>query len=683
MLQDIKIQKPYYTDSIVKYNATLDDTLSLIAKISTRDKHQVFDLAQKLKGDTVKQTAYNIWLFVKENIPYKEDKRGTEQVRTPARVIEDAKNGIGSDCDCFTTFISAILKNLNIDHYYKVVAWKGEEYAHIYPVAIDENGNEYAIDGIPQILEFNVELPYTAELIFNKNYNMDLQELNGTMQEIETKAMEDEFFASELNGYNPDEDSEDSLDRYYIENYQALMGNTIVVDDEKEADIILTGGEFFEGVFYKQVQLLLSNLKKEQANPTFLSKRQNTKKEIAIAETILEEWSSKDLPSILSEAIQDSDMYKTFYTELRKGITEYTRPKTLNGIDDFDIYLQLIDDEELNGLILNGTLDGWFSKAWNKVKTGFKKAGKKISTGLKKVGRALHRGAMFPMRATLFPILRAGGGVLFLARYASPEDLKKSAKLREKKRRADLIVNKLVKALGYTTSGFDKLVKAGIKTAFGGVDKAFARLKRGKQLYGQSELNGELGWVAAVAGVVVKLWQFIKKIFKKKPQDPKLSADDFAQENSAPTPNYDNNTDTYETYSNNNSDNNPIQRGTMMSKSGKPSNQNLDTNNDGKVSTGEKVKGFFKKHKTKIIIISIVIVLLIVGFVFWKKSQHKPKRKTRALNGTRVITSTSVKTIDTGKRLKKMHRIAKQLKKQYPNAKYSTLLKKASAQMRK
>ncbi len=693
MLENLNIEKPKYIDGIVKYNATLEDTLKLVSLISSRDSYQVKGLAEKLKAGTVEQTAHNIWNFLKSNIPYKEDTRGTEQVRTPARVIEDAKNGIGVDCDCMTTLVSAILKELNIKHYYKVVAWQGDNYAHIYPVAIDNNGNEYAIDGIPEIIQFNVELPYSSELKFNQNYyKMDLQELNGTVAELEEKQIADDFFNTELSGANTDEDSEESLDKYYSENYHALMGNYIVVDDEQDAEFILAGADFFEGIFYKQTQLLLSNLRKEKENPTFLSKYQNTEKEIAIAETVLVNWKEDILPAILTEAIQDSDKYKDFYIELRKGITEYTRNNELNGVEDFDIYLKAIGEDELNELELNGSLDGWFKKAWNKVKTGLKKAGKKVKNGLLKVGRKLHRVAMFPARATVFPILRAGGGILFLARYANPADLKKSAKLREKKRRADFIVHKLVRVLGYNLSKFDNLVKAGIKTAFGGVDKAFARLKRGKQLYG-TELNGELGFWAtaasAVIGLIGKLWKFIQKIFKKKPKDPKLTAGDFANgstaNNNAGNDNNDNagNDDYAGNDYNDNAGNNS--KSTRMSTS----NTKEEGGKTKNASIVAKAKEFTKKHKTTLIIVSIVIVLLIVGFVFWKKSHSKPKKRRsvngrqKALNGTRVVTSTSVKTIDTGKRLKQMHRIAKRMRKQYPNAKYSTLLKKASKELKK
>ena len=334
------IESPRYEDRIIKQNANLEDTINLIRKVSTRDSYQVAELSEKLQADSVENTALNIWLWVKENIPYKADKKGTEQVRTPARVIEDAKNGIGSDCDCYTTFISAILKNLHIEHYYKVVAWeKVGDFAHIYPVAIDQNKQEYAIDCIPEVRQFNRELPF---IDFKKFNPMNLQELNGAVslatEQMDLQDLKEEMTAS-LDGYNDDEDEYLSTP----EVYQSLFGKLMLVDTEDEADFVLDGITFVDNVLAKQLKDARASLRKEYRKPTALSKIQNTAKELGIIEDVIGYWNSPKRQEVLKSAILDSDVYRQFYIELANGTQTQ-----LNGENNsVDLYLKYILDEDI------------------------------------------------------------------------------------------------------------------------------------------------------------------------------------------------------------------------------------------------------------------------------------------------------------------------------------------------
>ena len=81
-------------------NANLDDTLANMKRIALRDVSQVKDLAEKLQGATVARTAENIWDFIRDNIAYKLDQKGIEELRTPARTWHD--RFIGVDCDDYT-----------------------------------------------------------------------------------------------------------------------------------------------------------------------------------------------------------------------------------------------------------------------------------------------------------------------------------------------------------------------------------------------------------------------------------------------------------------------------------------------------------------------------------------------------------------------------------------------------
>ena len=138
-------------------HANLKDTLDHASIIAKRDYLQVEELAKELEGDSIEETSENIWNYIRENITYKLDNDGFEELRTPIRTIVD---GIG-DCDDFTILTSAILLNLGISHEYRVAAYDGVgQFQHIYVAAFDQAGNKFIIDAVPQIPHFNYEENY-------------------------------------------------------------------------------------------------------------------------------------------------------------------------------------------------------------------------------------------------------------------------------------------------------------------------------------------------------------------------------------------------------------------------------------------------------------------------------------------------------------------------------------------
>ncbi len=75
-------------------NGNLDDTLANMKRIALRDYKQVAHIAQALQGDSVEQTAENIWKYLRQHTKYKLDKVGIEELRTPARSLFDGRAGL-------------------------------------------------------------------------------------------------------------------------------------------------------------------------------------------------------------------------------------------------------------------------------------------------------------------------------------------------------------------------------------------------------------------------------------------------------------------------------------------------------------------------------------------------------------------------------------------------------------
>jgi hypothetical protein len=155
----------------VRVDADVDDTLKFIPKAVKQTLHHTEQLAPMLKGSTLEQTCRNIWEFVYRHIAYRKDADGIEQVRSPARVWQDRKQGV--DCDCYTTFISSILTNLNIPHTYRITKYFKPHFQHIYPIVPTPNGKYITIDCVVE--QFNYEEPFSEK----KDTPMDLHFLNG------------------------------------------------------------------------------------------------------------------------------------------------------------------------------------------------------------------------------------------------------------------------------------------------------------------------------------------------------------------------------------------------------------------------------------------------------------------------------------------------------------------------
>ncbi|MCF6365286.1 MAG: transglutaminase-like domain-containing protein [Bacteroidales bacterium] len=118
----------------------IDLTIETILKTVKQNTDALKEFAEAIQGNTLEQTAYNIWHFIKTNIKYVKDKPLTEEIRTPQRTLADK---IG-DCDDYSIFAATILKALAYEPFFYIVAFNGaENYGHIY-VGVDN----LIIDGV-------------------------------------------------------------------------------------------------------------------------------------------------------------------------------------------------------------------------------------------------------------------------------------------------------------------------------------------------------------------------------------------------------------------------------------------------------------------------------------------------------------------------------------------------------
>lgn len=679
-------------------SADLEDTLKHIKRIAIRDAYQVKDLAYSLKGDSIGETAQNIWDYLRENTRYKLDQKGKEELRTPARSLVDGEKGLtderfGIDCDDYTILISSLLINLGIKHEYRVAAYKEKgKFQHIYPVARDEYGEPLIIDVVPEIPSFNYEAKPIIDL---KIVLMELHELSG-IGEIEVDAAKEvkEDLQEALNEpfslAGVEDENDDELEAHFLNG----LGE---VDTEEEADIVLNGAdipEMLDRGLLAEINKARKTLLDEKKNPTPLSQLVDVNGELKIMEEVMESWGD-DREEAIEEAIEESKGYKNFYKSLQASIAEI-ESNTINGVEeDEPIYLKKMNlsEEGFAELLEDDSIDGLGRRRRGRLKKFFKKVGNGVKKGIRAVVR--YNPATIAMRSAILLILKTNAfniaGRLIYGYITESQARAKGMNVSEWKKlvRTKGQVEKYYKRVGGRTDKFKRAII-----------KGRAAKKTGLQL------RGDLGVVvtASTAAAAGGFLTFVKKLLKK------VNPANLFQKNSAS--NRQERTQQAQV----------VQSFSPQTRSMQAPNQTID---DTTQKTGfiQKIKTFFTTHKKKIIIVGVGGVVALVALIAIKKIKKKRKRslagvkaaRTRKRNAKKTIAKRSTSTTrkrrkttrrvgrpvgkgsttiirvpsksikktrvsrrSNASRLKAMHAKAKKLQKQHPRAKYSSLLKKAS-----
>lgn len=150
------VQRPDFRERVEYYDGINSDIITVLEKNVPRAIQQTREFARQFEGDTVTDTAENIWNFLRRNITYKKDSTEYQNIRLPSRFIH---SGTG-DCKSYSLTTAAILKNLGLPAAFRYANYRGGKIpTHVYTVTKDENGREIIIDGVYH--RFNAEKPPT------------------------------------------------------------------------------------------------------------------------------------------------------------------------------------------------------------------------------------------------------------------------------------------------------------------------------------------------------------------------------------------------------------------------------------------------------------------------------------------------------------------------------------------
>lgn len=152
-------------------------TESLLIQKVIENYKTVAPLAEHLKADTPRQSAFNVWYWLQENVRYNYDAPGKEEIRSPARTWADRQSGV--DCDCLAVFTYCLLLSMGYNPKFEIVAFDGKPncWAHIYV-----NLNGMAVDRVMRIFDERPALIAKTKMLEVPVYS--LEGLSGLENEL-------------------------------------------------------------------------------------------------------------------------------------------------------------------------------------------------------------------------------------------------------------------------------------------------------------------------------------------------------------------------------------------------------------------------------------------------------------------------------------------------------------------
>ena len=147
MNNELNIQRPQFKKVFIIDRQSAGDISKLIVKGIRESLQQAKNSAHQFTGTTQKQTARNLWMYLKHNLKYKAESLQNQTVKTLARIYNDKNKG--NDCKHFTTFISTYAITHKIPVKLRLVSFNKYDKTptHIYPV-LTIQGKEVPVDAV-------------------------------------------------------------------------------------------------------------------------------------------------------------------------------------------------------------------------------------------------------------------------------------------------------------------------------------------------------------------------------------------------------------------------------------------------------------------------------------------------------------------------------------------------------
>jgi len=161
-----KLPRPTYRKVKITSNQS---ALNIIHEILTAQKlyaDQYALIAEYFKAPTARETARNVWDFLKTQITYKIEADSNQTSKSPAVFLSDGSG----DCKHYSLFTVGILSALGYTCKFRFTSYKAFDKTpqHVYTLLRLESGRYIPVDAV--IEGFGIEKPYT----FKEDYNIDM-----------------------------------------------------------------------------------------------------------------------------------------------------------------------------------------------------------------------------------------------------------------------------------------------------------------------------------------------------------------------------------------------------------------------------------------------------------------------------------------------------------------------------
>lgn len=137
------------THDVLYPDGDTNDIIKAILYADERSAPFTEKFSRQFRGMSPLQVGRALWYFLKENVRYKEDVRGTQNVKSPAQLITDMEG----DCKSYSIFIASVLKNLGIPHFFRFATYLDRfgnippRVSHVY-VVIPDGSKEIIVDAV-------------------------------------------------------------------------------------------------------------------------------------------------------------------------------------------------------------------------------------------------------------------------------------------------------------------------------------------------------------------------------------------------------------------------------------------------------------------------------------------------------------------------------------------------------
>lgn len=151
---------------LIKKNQNVDDIIQAIEKAHKDHRSEYKKIARVFLGKNKRETAKNIWNFLKKYVPYNEEPEHRQTIKSPAAIlITGIYNTEKNDCKNYALFSAGILQGLN-DLGYKInYSFRYASYnlfdktpGHVFVVVDPGTKKEIWID--PVLKEFDYKKQY-------------------------------------------------------------------------------------------------------------------------------------------------------------------------------------------------------------------------------------------------------------------------------------------------------------------------------------------------------------------------------------------------------------------------------------------------------------------------------------------------------------------------------------------